>query len=156
MNGKMKKMILMLMGVLLIVSGIAQPVPAGDENIPYLMTFGPKAGTSWGDDDFSQTFFFLIPKKITQAIYIRVYDPDIGGQCDEINGIWDTKMTYSVFGGKECYSSKDAQETQPRGNYKSGNLLATKSFGNQVNYDMYLKLFVTAWRVMTETFTGIT
>lgn len=35
----------------------AQPVPASDENIPYLMTFGSKAETSWGDDDFSQTFF---------------------------------------------------------------------------------------------------
>jgi hypothetical protein len=64
-----------------------------------------------------------------------VYDPEISGQCDEINGIWDTKMTYSVYGGKECYSNKDAMETQPQGNYKSGNLLATKSFGNQANYD---------------------
>ena len=36
----------------------AQPVPAPDENIPYLMTFGNMAETSWGDDDFSQTFFF--------------------------------------------------------------------------------------------------
>ncbi len=131
----MKKILLMLTGLTLIINGFSQPVPAGDENIPYLMTFGPKAGTSWGDDDFSQTFFFLIPKKFTQAIYIRVYDPEIGGQCDEINGLWDTKMTYSVYGGKESYSLKDAQETQPQGNYKSGNLLTTKSFSNQVNYD---------------------
>ena len=131
----MKKIILVLTGISLVINGISQPVPAGDENIPYLMTFGPKAGTSWGDDDFSQTFFFLIPKKFTQAVYIRVYDPDIGGQSDEINGIWDTKMTYSVYGGKECYSNKDAMETQPQGNYKSGNLLASKSFGNQVAYD---------------------
>ena len=48
-------------GSLFLISIIcsAQPVPAGDENIPYLMTFGNKAETSWGDDDFSQTFFFL-------------------------------------------------------------------------------------------------
>jgi hypothetical protein len=135
MIDEMKKIILVLTGISFVINGISQPVPAGDENIPFLMTFGPKAATSWGDDDYSQTFFFLIPKKFTQAIYIRVYDPEIGGQCDEINGVWDTKMTYSVYGGATCYSSKDAQETQPQGNYKSGNLLASKSFGNQAIYD---------------------
>jgi hypothetical protein len=125
-----------LLSTVFITAGIqAQPVPAGDENIPYLMTFGPKAGTSWGDDDFSQAFFFLIPKGFSQSVYIRVYDPDISGSTDELDGVFDTKMTYSVYGGKDCYSDKDAKETSPRGNYKSGNLLASKTFGNQVEYD---------------------
>jgi hypothetical protein len=44
-------------------------------------------------------------------------------------------MMYSVYGGKDCYSSEDARNTQPVGNYKSGNLLASKTFGNQLNYD---------------------
>jgi hypothetical protein len=117
------------------VSLKAQPVPAGDENIPYLMTFGPKAGTSWGDDDFSQTFFFLIPKSFSQPVYIRVFDPEIGGSVDELDGVFDTKMLYSIYGGKECYTNKDAQETQPVGNYKSGNLLASKTFGEQPAYE---------------------
>ncbi len=128
-----------LLSILIIMTGLAkvipQPVPAGDENIPYLMTFGPTAETSWGDDDFSQTFFFLIPKGFNQPVYIRVYDPDTGGEIDEINGTFDTRMTYSVYGGPESYTHKDAQETSPTGNYKSGNLLASKSFGVQPNYD---------------------
>jgi hypothetical protein len=122
--------------LVLLATGLkAQPVPAGDENIPYLMTFGPKAETSWGDDDFSQTFFFLIPKSFSQPVYIRVFDPDISGSTDELNGVFDTRMTYSIYGGKDCFSNKDAQETQPAGNYKSGNLLASKTFGNQPEYD---------------------
>jgi hypothetical protein len=130
------KYFLFLVLVVGLTGGIyGQPVPAGDENIPYLMTFGPKASTSWGDDDYSQTFFFLIPKSFSQPVYIRVFDPEIGGVVDELDGVFDTKMTYSVFGGKECYSSKDAKETQPTGNYKSGNLLASKSFGDQPAYD---------------------
>jgi hypothetical protein len=131
----MKYFLLLVTGVLLSTCLKSQPVPAGDENIPYLMTFGPKAGTSWGDDDYSQTFFFLIPKSFSQSIYIRVYDPDIGGNTDELDGVFDTRMTYSVFGGKDCYSHKDAQETSPKGLYKSGNLLASKTFGNQSEYD---------------------
>jgi hypothetical protein len=99
------------------------------------MTFGTKAGTSWGDDDFSQTFFFLIPKNFNQPIYIRVYDPDVSGTTDELNGVFDTKMMYSVYGGKDSYSSEDARNTQPTGKYKSGVLLASKTFGNQPEYD---------------------
>jgi len=114
---------------------LAQPVPAEDENIPFLMTFGEKAETSWGDDDYSQTFFFVIPIEHTSPIFIRVFDPDCGGQVDEINGFWDTKITYSVYGGIECYSNKDAQGIDPIGDYKSGNMLATKTFGENPRFD---------------------
>lgn len=114
---------------------IGQPVPAGDENIPYLMTFGPKAEKSWGDDDFSQTFFFVVPKSFSEPLFIRVFDPDVGGTTDELNIKWDTRVIYSVYGGKECYTHPDAQETQPVNNYKSGILLATKTFMENASYD---------------------
>jgi len=45
--------------LILINSVKAQPVPAADENIPFLVTFGKDAETKWGDDDFCQTFFFM-------------------------------------------------------------------------------------------------
>lgn len=114
-----------------------QPVPARDENIPYLMTFGGggERETSWGDDDFSQTFFFVIPEEFSDPVYIRVFDPDIGGEIDEINGYWDTEMEYSIYGGKGAYSDPDARETQPTGNYKSGTLLAAKTFGEDPYFD---------------------
>ena len=126
---------LCLLKLLLVCLAEAQPVPAGDENIPYLMTFGGNSETSWGDDDFSQTFFFSIPKEFNEPVFIRVYDPDIGGEIDEINGFWDTKTIFLVYGGKGSYTDKDAQETQPEGNYKSGNLLASKIFGEDPKYD---------------------
>jgi hypothetical protein len=112
-----------------------QAAPAEDENIPYLMTFGNKAETSWGDDDFVQTFFFLIPEKFNKPIYIRVFDPDIGGAVDELNGTWDTETRFSVFGGKKCWSDPDAQSPDPTGNFKSGNLLASKTFGQNAKFD---------------------
>ena len=49
----------------------AQAVPGADENIPHLMTFGKEGKTSWGDDDFSQTFFFTIPKDYKEPFFIR-------------------------------------------------------------------------------------
>lgn len=131
----MKKFFFLLILNFSVFQIFAQSVPAPEENIPYLITFGPKAATSWGDDDFSQTFFFIIPKKFNKPIYIRVYDPDTGGSLDELNGSFDTQMMYSVYGGRGCYTNKDAQGTEPRGNYKSGNLLASKVFGANPQYD---------------------
>lgn len=113
----------------------AQPVPAGDENIPYLMTFGNKAEKSWGDDDYSLTFFFRIPKEYTEPVYIRIWDPDCGGEHDEVNGVFDTQTTYEIFGGEDCWEPDDAKGINPVGNYKSGNLLAFKSFGVDSRYD---------------------
>jgi len=113
----------------------AQPVPASDENIPYLMTFGNEAETSWGDDDYSQTFFFRIPVEYTDPFYIKIWDPDCGGEHDELNGTFDTRTTFEVFGGAGCYTDEDAQETDPTGNYKSGNLMGFKSFAVDERYD---------------------
>ncbi len=113
----------------------AQPAPAEEENIPYLVTFGAQADRSWGDDDFCQIFFIRIPTTQKEPIYIRVFDPDTGGELDEGKGDFNTKIRFSVYGGKGCYTDPDAQAVDPEGNYKSGNLLASKSFGESNRYD---------------------
>lgn len=113
----------------------AQPMPAIEENIPYLVIFGSDSEKSWGDDDFCQIVFFLIPNDQTDPVYIRVFDPDIGGQLDEIKGEFDTEISYTVYGGNECWSDKDAQQIDPVGNYKSGTILASKKFKENERYD---------------------
>lgn len=125
----------LLLMSLLAISAQAQPVPATEENIPFLVTFGNKAETSYGDDDFAQIFFFVVPKTHTKPIYLRVFDPEVGGKNDELNSTADTKTTFSVYGGKGCISDKDARGTDPTGNFKSGTLLKTKTFGVDAKYD---------------------
>jgi hypothetical protein len=114
-----------------------QPVPGQDENIPFLVTFGKNGDIKWGDDDFSQTFFFAVPPDFKGRFYIRVFDPDTGGQNDELQGVWNTKMLYSVYGGKgvDPEINIDSRGIQPTGNYKSGTLLASKIFANDPQYD---------------------
>ncbi|MGD0582432.1 MAG: hypothetical protein ABR974_05740 [Bacteroidales bacterium] len=124
----------------LAVQGLkAQPVPGLDENIPFLVTFGKNGDTSWGDADFSQTWFFAIPADYKGKFYIRVFDPDTGGENDEGKGEWDTKMLYSIYGGKgvdpENPRNEDSRGIRPTGDYKSGTLLASKIFGNEKQYD---------------------
>lgn len=132
---------IILAGLILCLSSLSgvkgQPVPGKDENIPFLVTFGKFGDTSWGDDDFSQTFFFAIPNDFKDRFYIRVFDPDVGGENDEMKGVWDTKMLYSVYGGKGVDPDKndESRGMQPTGNYKSGTLLASKTFGEDNQFD---------------------
>ncbi|MCK5136106.1 MAG: hypothetical protein KAR19_10005 [Bacteroidales bacterium] len=114
---------------------ISQPAPAEDENIPYLVTFGADANPSWGDDDFCQVFFFMVPPSHTDPFYVRVFDPDIGGQLDEMKDLFNTTVRFSIYGGKNTWSNKDARNENPIGNYNSGNMLASRSFGQNDQYD---------------------
>lgn len=127
--------VLALLAAIVVVIG--QPVPADDENIPYLVTFGGDAETSWGDDDFSQVFFFVVPETHNEPMFIRVFDPGISGEIDEKKGSFDTKTTFTVYGGKGCISNDDAKNTDPEGDYDSGNQLASKTFGAEYDEEWY-------------------
>ncbi|MBI9063447.1 MAG: hypothetical protein JEZ14_15805 [Marinilabiliaceae bacterium] len=133
----MKKAILPLLAFILLcaISG-AQPVPGVDENIPNLVTFGSQGETGWGDDNFTQIIFFAVPEDYAAPVYIRVFDPDVGGENDEQKGEWDTRMRYSIYGGKGSCSSSDAKKGNVDGDYLSGTMLASKSFGENERYDL--------------------
>lgn len=126
--------------ILVIQTGLELPgqsVPGKEENIPFLVTFGKLGETSWGDDDFYQVFFFSIRKDFTQPFYIRIFDPDCGGQNDEIQGEFNTKTLFSVYGGKGVDPDKneDSKGWVTGLNYKGGNLLSSRVFGSEARYD---------------------
>ena len=132
----MKRYVLIISFILRTGIGLfSQSAPAIDENIPYLMTFGRNAFTSWGDDDFCQIFYCIVPPSQTDPVYIRVYDQDTGGDLDELKGEFNTIVNFSIFGGNDCWSDTSAQALNKTGNYKSGYLLSSKSFGVDPEYD---------------------
>lgn len=114
-----------------------QPVPGKDENIPFMVTFGKEGKTSWGDADFYQIYFISILKDYTQPFYIRVFDPECGGENDEIQGDFNTKTKFSVYGGKgvDPEKNEESKGLLKGPNFRSGNLLASKVFSNEARYD---------------------
>ena len=139
---KLKKLIYRLFLILLIAElpanlSFGQAVPGKDENIPFLVTFGKQGKTSWGDDDFNQIFFFTILKDYKKPFYIKVFDPDCGGEHDEIQGDFNTKTLFSVFGGKgvDPEKNEESKGLDNGMNYKKGNLLASRVFGSEPRYD---------------------
>ena len=126
-----------LLGLPITVRLSGQPVPGKDENIPFLVTFGREGNTSWGDDDFNEIWFFTIPKDFKQQFYIRIFDPDCGGENDEIQGEFNTKTLFSVYGGKgvDPDVNEESKGLENGLNYKGGNQLASKLFGSEARYD---------------------
>lgn len=117
------------------LSVYSQNAPAIDENIPYLVTFGGNAVTSYGDDDFLQIFFCFIPASQIKPFYIRVYDPDTGGDIDEqVGDKFNSAINFSVYAGK-CWSNIASTNTVNKDNFKSGYLLSSKSFGVDPKYN---------------------
>ena len=115
--------------VLLCQGLTAQVIPDAAENIDYLSTFGADADPQWGDDDHVNVIFFLVPKSNTKPIYIRIFDPDCGGKHDlKTEEPWDTKTSFSVYGGAGAHSNPDARSHTIGPNYKSGNLLINVEF----------------------------
>ncbi len=112
----------------------AQGVPAKNENIPFLVTFGNKASLKYGDDDFNQMVFFSVPKDQKAPFYIRIFDPNTGGKHDENRQGYNTKTKFSLYGAGS-FSTKDEENKDPVGNYKKGNLISTKTFGAEAVFD---------------------
>ena len=86
---------------------------------------------------FTRYFSFQFQKISSKQFYIRVFDPDCGGENDEIQGDFNTKTMFSVYGGKGVDPEKNEESKGLlKGiNYKTGNLLASKVFGSEARYD---------------------
>jgi hypothetical protein len=113
----------------------AQSVPPVHENIPTLVTFGKDAKTSFGDDDFCQVFFLVVPQDYSGDVFLRIFDPETSGEYDELVGKFDTKTKFEVYGGKGAITNPDAIKENPGGKYKSGVLLGEATFDNKTTYD---------------------
>ncbi len=114
---------------------IAQPIPSKEEKIPFICTFSRNAELKWGDDDFVQTFFYVIPETYKKPIYLRIFDPEIGGMNDEKHSVFNSKTKFSVYGGAKAHSDPAAKSPDPKGNFKSGNLLGSRIFGVDESLD---------------------
>jgi hypothetical protein len=118
-------------------SAAAQAVPNPGEKIESLVTFGAQAPTTSGDDDFIQTFFFLVPTTERRPLYIRVFDPDCGGQLDAKVGQFNTRTEFTLYGGPGTHSAKGATDPRPVSPTapSSGRLLKQQVFGEDPAYD---------------------
>jgi PKD repeat protein len=64
---------------------------------PLLVTFGPQAPQSEGDHDRRQFIRFSVPET-TGRMFVRVFDPDMGGSHDEALSGFGTQTQFRLYG----------------------------------------------------------
>jgi hypothetical protein len=104
----------------------------------YLGTYGaePEFAPGQGDDDQRQVLFFEVPETYTQPLYVRLFDPDCGGQFDTQNGLaWDTTFGFTLYGARGAYTDPDARRPHPTSGAFSGLPLASVTFGQDASVD---------------------
>jgi len=132
------------LSLLITTEMMSQAFPSPMENVPFATTFGQDANPQWGDDDNSQVYFVAIPKDWKDAVYLRVFDGDIGGANDEMmGGGFNTSCHYFIYGGNDAYSNKEARKVDPAPGYKSGVLLAEKKIAVDASFDDQWALLAT-------------
>ncbi|MDY6792884.1 MAG: PKD domain-containing protein [Thermodesulfobacteriota bacterium] len=111
--------------------------PAFGAEPAYLITYGHGAGTVEGDDDFFQVVFIRMPEKMRDAVYVRIFDADCGGEVDaRYRKKFDTRTGFKLFGGKGAYSIPGIQKPTPaKPDLYAGFMLADEEFGEDPLWD---------------------
>lgn len=92
-----------------VLSAISTSVPAQVETTEgLLVVYGPQAPSREGDTDRREQVFFSLPAGLKDRVYVRVFDPEIGGTGDfTYGGAGDSETTFRLFGGEGAYSRAD-------------------------------------------------
>ena len=96
------------------VAVLGWSVAAQAQETPLTVTYGPAAGTEEGDPDYREVLFLSVPEGGQERIYLRVFDPDTGGDHDLVYGAEDdTEVRYTLFGGEGAYTALTAAGARP-------------------------------------------
>lgn len=91
------------------VDARAQSQPPVVDASPLLVTFGPLAPVSEGDHDHKQLIRFSVPDT-AGPLFVRVFDPDIGGAHDEYLIGYGTETRFDLYGASAVATlSRDEQ-----------------------------------------------
>lgn len=122
-----------------IALGLTSSSPISAVESGYTITYGSKAQTIEGDNDFLQVFFIRIPSQLDDSLLLRIFDADCGGILDERFGNtweWNTTTRFRLYGGSGAFSSTDLKQPFPQEKeIHSGTLITEKIFSENKQLD---------------------
>ena len=90
----------------LLLLGAGGAAPALAQEMPLSVIYGPAASTAEGDDDYRELIFLSVPADLEDRLYLRIFDPDTGGDHDlAYGGSEDTETRYALVGGAGALSA---------------------------------------------------
>ena len=75
------------------------------QEAPLSVTYGPQASTAEGDPDYREIIFLSVPEGVQDRLFLRVFDPDSGGDHDQLYGAGeDSETQFTLFGGDGAFT----------------------------------------------------
>lgn len=106
------------------------------QDLMNLITYGSRALPAEGDDDHKQIVFVRVPADSGRIYYVKVFDPDCGGDFDEINSLWDTKTRFTIYGGADAVSAPTLNSAFPdSADMYSGEIISSSEFADEVEFN---------------------
>ncbi len=111
--------------------------PAVAQEVPLSVTYGPKASSAEGDPDYREVIFLSVPDGGQERLYVRVYDPDTGGDHDLVYGVADdTEVRFRLFGGEGAYTDAISAGGEPGAEQlTAGTVLGERAIGPSAALD---------------------
>jgi PKD repeat protein len=121
---------LALLGLLTVAAAAAQA-----DEAPLLVVYGQDAPTREGDEDHREVIYVSVPAALAEPLYLRLFDPDIGGRHDlAYGGPGDASHRFALYGGPGAFSQAGPDAPLER-QLAAGELLAERRFGEQPELD---------------------
>jgi len=115
-------------------AGVAQSATSID--MPLLVTYGNKAPIREGDPTFRQVIYISLPADLKERVYIRLFDPDTGGDHDLIYTRPDTTTRFALFGGDGAFAGDEATgRGESEAELTGGKLLREKTYSEDNRFD---------------------
>ncbi len=109
--------------------------PVLGQDVPLSVIYGPRASSSEGDDDHREVIFFSVPADLQDRLYLRIFDPDTGGDHDLAYGAEDTETRYALFGGEGALTGIESSIKPSEQQLASGELLTETSVAANAAFD---------------------
>ena len=93
----------------LVLAGWFGAADGAAQEVPLSVTYGPEASTAEGDPDYREIIFLSVPESVQDELFLRVFDPDTGGDHDHQYGAGaDSETQFKLFGGDGAYTGAAA------------------------------------------------
>lgn len=105
-------------------------------DVPLLVTYGADAPSREGDPTHRQIIYIDLPASLTERVYLRLFDPDTGGEHDLVYTSADTETRFSLFGGDGAFAGDEAtgRGIAPA-ELTGGTLISEKSYTDDARTD---------------------
>ena len=105
-------------------------------DVPLLVTYGADAPTREGDPTHRQIIYIEIPDTLKERVYLRLFDPESGGDHDLLYGPANSETRFALFGGDGAFAGdRTTTDGGKPADITSGTLLAEKNYTDDARTD---------------------